>query len=205
MNSRSSRRFSPILTYPRFVAMMAATALLSMGFAMQILRSDVSQPLTIGCYASTDLDAATAVVGADGRSPTAVCKAIWERGDLGPGTVPPLAECMLDTGAVGVFPGGQHICADLDLAPLDAASNPQGNDAVILKAALVDRFLASGCLERQTATNAVREEFRAQGLVGWKVVNATGFSTDRPCASLAFEPATKRVLLVPVPRVRSVQ
>ena len=190
-------------TRRRFVAAVAVVvaSALSVGFTVHALSADVTQPTGVGCYASADLGADTAVVSADGRSPVAVCEELWQRGDVGSWPVPALAACVLPSGAVGVFPGGRATCATLDLAPLDEAAYLAGaGDFIALRTALVDRFLASGCLDRPGATRVVEDELSAQGLGSWRIVTPTGFTTDRPCASLALEPAARTVLLVPAPR-----
>ena len=182
------------------VAIAAASAV-SLGFTVHALTTDVTVPTGIACYASADLGASTTVVGADGRSPVAVCEEVWQRGDAGSGPVPSLAACVLPSGDVGVLPGGRDTCANLDLAPLDEAGYLVGaGDVIALRTALVDRFLASRCLDRPSATHVVEEELGDHGLGGWRIVNPTRFTADRPCASLAFEPAARTVLLVPMPR-----
>ncbi len=178
---------------------VAAAAALSMGFTVYALTRNVTEPSGIGCYAEANTGANTVVVGADGRSPVAVCEAVWAGGAFGTGTIPPLAACVLTTGAVGVFPGGPETCAGLDLSPLDGATYPgEVGDFIAFRTAVVDRFRAAGCLNEQAATDAVRDEFTARGLSGWTVVTESRFSAARPCASLAFEPKAKRVLLVPM-------
>lgn len=185
------------------VPIVAAAAVLSMGFTVYALTRDVTEPSGIGCYAAADTGAKTVVVGADGRSPAAVCEAVWMGGAFGPGEMPPLAACVLSTGAVGVFPGGPETCAGLDLSPLDGASYPgEVGDFIAFRTALVDRFRAAGCLNEQAATGAVREEFTTRGLSDWTVATESRFSAARPCASLAFEPEAKRVSLVPIPAGR---
>ena len=182
------------------VAVAVASAL-SVGFTVDALRTDVSEPTGIGCYASADLGAGASVVGADGRSPVAVCEEVWQRGDIGSGAVPSLAACVLPSGAVGVFPGGRDTCATVDLAPLDEAAYLAGTgDFIALRTALVERFLASGCLDRAGAAHVVENELGEHGLSGWKIVTPTPFTADRPGAGLAFEPAARTVLLVPLPR-----
>ena len=182
------------------IPIVAAAAVLSMGFTVYALTRDVTEPSGIGCYAEADTGAKTVVVGADGRPPVAVCEAVWAGGAFGPGEMPPLAACVLTTGAVGVFPGGPETCASLDLAPLDGTTYPgEVGDFIAFRTALVDRFRAAGCLNEQAASEAVREEFATRGLSGWTVVTESRFSAARPCASLAFEPEAKRVSLVPIP------
>lgn len=192
-------------TRRRFAAAAAVVVVsaLSVGFTVHAVTRDATQPMGIGCYASADLGASTAVVGEDGRSPVAVCEEAWLRGDIGSGPVRSLQACVLPSGAVGVFPGGPDTCATLDLTALDEAAYRAGTgDFIALRTALVDRFLASGCLDRPGAMRVVEEEVADHGLSGWKIVNPTRFTADRPCASLAFEPAAKAVVLVPMPRGR---
>lgn len=186
------------------VPIVAAAAVLSMGFTVYALTRNVTEPSGIGCYAEADTGAKTVVVGADGQSPVAVCEAVWAGGAFGPGEMmPPLAACVLSTGAVGVFPGGPETCAGLDLSPLDAATYPgEVGHFIAFRTALVDRFRAAGCLNEQAATDTVREEFTTRGLSGWTVATESKFSAARPCASLAFEPEAKRVSLVPIPAGR---
>ena len=190
-------------TRRRFVAAVAVVvaSALSVGFTVHALTADATEATGVGCYASGGLGANAAVVRADGRSPVTVCEEVWRRGDVGSGPVPALAACVLPSGAVGVFPGGRDTCASTALEPLDEAAYLAGTgDFTALGTALVDRFLASGCLDRPGATRVVEEELGGHGLAGWKIVSPTRFTTDRPCASLAFEPAARTVLLVPMPR-----
>lgn len=175
-------------------------AILSVGFTFYALRQ-VTEPLTIGCYARADIEADTAVVGADGGSAVAACEELWRQGAFGAGPVPPLAACVLPSGAVGVFPSsGQDTCGTLGLAAVESGSYPEEFDEVVgLRTALVDEFLARGCVSEQQAVDLVKEEFRARGLGQWTVEVSGSFTAERSCASLAFEPEAKKVSLVPVP------
>jgi hypothetical protein len=191
---RRSRRLIPIAT---------AAAVLSMGFTVYAMTRDVTEPTGIGCYAKADLDAKTVVVGADGRPPAAICEAVWAAGAFGSGEMPPLAACVLTTGAVSVFPGGPQTCATLELAVLnDAAYSDQVGEFVAFRTAIVERFREAGCLNEQAARETVQDELSTRGIQGWTVVTETKLSAARPCASLAFEPEARRVSLVPIPRSR---
>ncbi len=184
------------------IPIAGAAAVLSLGFTMYAVTRNVTEP-SLGCYAEADTGANTVVVGADGRSPVAVCEGVWAGGAFGPGATPPLAACVLTTGAIGVFPGGPDTCAALDLSPLDGASYPgQVEGFLAFRTAIVDRFRAAGCLDEQAATDAVRDELGTQALSSWTVVTQTSFSAARPCASLAFDPEARRVSLVPLPPSR---
>ena len=191
---RRSRRLIPIAT---------AAAVLSMGFTVYAMTRDVTEPTGIGCYAAADVGAKTVVVGADGRAPAAICEAVWAAGAFGPGEMPPLAACVLTTGAVGVFPGGPQTCASLELAVLDDAAYPgEVGEFVAFRTAIVERFREAGCLNEQAAREAVQDELSTRGIQGWTVVTETKLSAARPCASLAFEPEARRVSLVPIPPSR---
>jgi hypothetical protein len=186
----------------RAVVLVLVAAAVTAGFTFYALVNRVSEPLTIGCYAAVDLDADAAVVGADGRSPVTVCEELWRNGAVGPGAVPPLAACVLPSGAVGVFPSTDgDPCTTLQLAPLDSTSYPDEADEVVaLRTSLVEKFLAVGCLDDAEATETVVEELEDRGMSGWTVERSGTFTAERPCASLAFDPEAETVTLVPVPR-----
>lgn len=188
---------------PPLIPVAAAAAALSLGFTVYAMNRDVTEPSGIGCYAAADVDANTVVVGADGRAPVAVCEAVWARGAFGPQETPPLAACVLTTGAVGVFPGGPDTCEALELAPVDqSAYGAEAGGFITLRTALVDRFLGAGCVNEQAATDAVREELATQGASGWSVITKSRFTAARPCASLAFDAEDQKVILVPIPPSR---
>lgn len=159
--------------------------------------------LTIGCYASTDLRAHTVVVPAGGGTAVDNCREIWDRGDFGSHPAPVLEACVLPSGAIGVFPSpNQNACAQLRLAPLTSTTRPAPTRAslVKLKNALVQTFLASGCIHQKRALAIVQAELRILGLTDWRVqINGT-FTSRRPCASLAFDEEAHHVLLVPMPK-----
>jgi hypothetical protein len=185
----------------RLFPVAVAAAALSLGFTVYAINRDVTEPAGIGCYAEADIGAKTVVVGADGQAPVAVCGAVWAAGAFGREETPPLAACVLSTGAVAVFPGGPDTCGALDLAPLDdAVYSSQVGGFIALRTALVDRFRAAGCLDEQAALDAVREELAARALSDWSVATKGSFSSARPCASLAFEAEERQVSLVPIPQ-----
>ena len=193
-------RRSRLIRNRRVLIPALVVAVLSAGFTFYALRQ-VSEPLTIGCYGQADLDADTAVVGADGSSPVAACEELWRQGSFGGGSVPPLTACVLPSGAVGVFPtGGEDTCERLGMAAVDSASYPEEVDeGVGLRTALVDEFVARECVSEQQAMDLVNRELRGRGLEDWTVEVSGSFDIRRPCASLAFEPKSKKVSLVPIP------
>jgi hypothetical protein len=182
-----------------------------------------SKPETVACFATPDLAALTAVVGVDAKGPVAACSAVWAGGFFGT-TVPTLRACLLESGVVGVFPEaeGRDVCLDLGLV---AASKPVPLPApgggtrpaprpdvplldtdrfLVFREVVVARLVDAGCVAAEPAEAIVREELARAGLEGWSVragvgSDGVGFSAERPCASLGFEPETLTVVLVPVP------
>ncbi|HEV2809909.1 MAG TPA: hypothetical protein VGV93_05875 [Acidimicrobiales bacterium] len=181
-------------------AVGATLVLAAAGYA--ITQSDATQPLNIGCYEEANLQSATFVVAADGRPPTEVCAEMWPDGAGSP--APELVACVLESGAVGVFPGtGDQTCNRLGLATLvDEYPSDANRDVLVLREALVDRFKEEPCLERDAAHRVVQEELDDLGLSDWRIedgagIAGEGFSSARPCAGLAFDAPAKTVTLVP--------
>ena len=197
-----------------YVLVLVALAI-GVGTAAWALTRTPTKTLTVGCYATADLQARTVVVPANDLSPTATCSEIWQRGDFGPAQAPQLEACVLPSGAIGVFPSptGQA-CEKLRLAPVTpeapapppartgAKPKPPGPQATArtLKNKLVDTFLAKPCMDEQEATKVVRAELRRLRLNDWGVRSNGPFSAARPCASLAFDEEHRIVLLVPLPK-----
>lgn len=164
-----------------------------------------SKQLTIGCYASADLQARTVVVPAGASTAVDTCRGVWQRGDFGSGEpIPTLQACVLASGAIGVFPSpDQRACRRLRLVPLTPTPTEpnKATSSVQLKNVLVALFLAHDCMGRERAAAAVTSEIDRLGLTGLWEVQVNGiFTNDRPCASLAFDEEAHRVLLVPMPK-----
>lgn len=123
---------------------------------------------------------------------------------------------------------GRDVCLDLGLVAASAPApttpdrvNPPGSspagarpdpdDAVVdetrffaFRDAVLSRFLGQECVGVVAAEAIVREELGRAGLDGWTVTrglgaDGSGFSDERPCASLNFHPEVRSVDLVPVP------
>lgn len=185
------------------IAVVGVMALGTVGWTVFALRDEPTKPLTIGCYEAADLDARVEVAAADGRPPEEVCRELWRRGAFGNVPVPDLAACVLATGTVGVFPGtGAGTCADVQSAPLPPDTTAPGTpDVVALREALVETYLAEGCIAAGPAREIVARHLAERGFTGWTVVVGDGFGPERPCATLAFDVESSRVLVVPVPRM----
>ncbi|HEX3621947.1 MAG TPA: hypothetical protein VHT97_06510 [Acidimicrobiales bacterium] len=190
---------------------------------------DVSKPQFVACYERADLGARTQVVSVRSGGPVEACAGLWAAGAFGAVPVPGLAACTLDSGAAGVFPTttGADVCDRLGLArpPAPGSSTttapstgavPSGPPAapattaadenarfLAFRDAVLPQFLDAACVDPSTAQSVVRRELDGAGLADWAVRVGDGvgdgFSADRPCATLAFRPDERAVLLVPAP------
>jgi hypothetical protein len=165
---------------------------------------------SIGCFETADLRANTAIVNADGRDPVAICTELWDRGAVG--NVPPparLTACVLETGAIGVFPGSSaNTCEELGLAALRASYAAEAKRFAKLRDAIVAQLgePASGsslgtpkCVPKQAARTIVRRELDEHGYSDWQIeVAGEDFTAERPCAEVAFDGKRKAVTLIPV-------
>jgi hypothetical protein len=205
--SRRRRRHRLVLVLvPAVFAFLIAT-----GFTTYVLTRDVTHFESIGCYDKASTGANTTVVKADGRDPVAICAELWAQGVVGAGPVPDqLAACVLETGAIGVFPtSGTETCARLGMADLPASYAAEGKSFAELRDAIESHLgvPASGsslgspkCVGEEAARAAVRRELDAHGYTDWKieVPDNVGFSAERPCAEASFDGKQKVVFLIPV-------
>ena len=187
---------------PALLVLLAATA-----FTTYKLTRHPAHLESVGCYDRASLSANTAVVGADGRDPVAICADVWHQGALGQPVPRHLEACVLQTGAIGVFPG---TCSSLGLAPLPASYRAQAKRFTSLQNVIVARLgtPASGsstrgpqCLGRAAAERFVRRALDARGYADWHVkVSAGSFGASRPCAEPSFDTGARTVLLLPAGR-----
>ena len=210
VRSRSARRRLRLV-----VPAVALTGLLGGAVAYGLLRDPAPKPQSAGCYERADLEARTVVVGVGRQGPLAACAELWREGVLGPGgDVPPLTECVLTTGVVGVFPArttGVDVCTSLlgptttgipsptTIAPPTAEVNERFR---LFREAVLPRFVDAACVDPGAATDIVRRELDRAGLGDWRIADAGPFTADRPCATLGFRPEAAEVLLVPSPARR---
>jgi hypothetical protein len=204
-------------------AVLLSGAAGAVGYAL--MNRDVSAPQTVACYQRGDLGARTQVVVGDSRGPVADCSDLWAAGAFGGTAVPPLAACVLPSGAAGVFPAdrGADPCAGLGLEPVatTAVAPPspppsvspsslpvttvadENGRFVAFRDAVLPQFLDAPCVDPAAAQAIVRQELDRAGLTNWTVRTGpgvgAGFSADRPCATLSFETTDRVVVLVPAP------
>lgn len=112
------------------VAAATAAVLAAGAYAGYALTRPATQLESIGCYQDVSLTANTAVVAAGSGSPVVTCAKKWS--SAFPGVAPPasFAACVLDSGAIGVFPADTgNPCAKLGLAALakTPAAGPQSS------------------------------------------------------------------------------
>ena len=203
--NRRRRRRLALVVVPAVVAILAAT-----GFTTYALTREPTHLESVGCYDRASLDANVAIVSADGRDPTVICNDIWQEGDLPGAPIPTkLAACVLETGAIGIFPSSDAAtCEKLGLADLPASYAQEGKRFAALRDAIVAQLgePASGssrggpqCVGEDEARAVVRRELDSHGYGDWAVKVAGGeFSAATPCADVSFDGAEKTVILVPV-------
>jgi hypothetical protein len=200
------RRRLVIALIPAMVVLLAATA-----FTTYALTREPTHLESIGCFDRANLEANTAIVSADGRSPIAICSEVWQEGALGKNVPKQLEACVLQTGAIGVFPSsGADTCGELGLAPLPASYAVEAKRFAALRDAIVSQLgePASGsskrgpqCVGEEAARTLVRQELDAHSFNDWQIEVAGGsFSAERPCAEPSFDTGDKVILLVPASR-----
>jgi hypothetical protein len=185
-------------------AWLLLPAALLVGAAGYGIFHKVSQPIVVACYSQPSLSASRALISA-GDDPVAACGVLWLTGGEfnpeGHAQIPPLAACVLDTGAIGVFPDtlGSGTCSNLGLTPASGPGTEGEENLVILQVqeALADQFL-SRCVGREDAVAIVEQDLTSHGLNSWRVAAETPFTEQEPCASVAFDVPHQTITLVPV-------
>ena len=204
--ARRRRRRLTLVLVPTVLAVLAVT-----GFTTYALTREPTHLESVGCFETAELDGNMAIVNADGRNPTKICAELWRQGAMGPGPAPEnLVACVLETGAVGVFPSsGEGTCDHLGLADLPPTYAAEAKRFGALREAIAVALGASDgsterdpkCLRESEARALVRRELDARGYEGWSIeVIGSGFAED-PCAAvyLGFDGERRIVFLHPEP------
>lgn len=94
---------------------VAVAAIVATAAAVAVTTRRPTVVTSVGCYTEASTTADTAVISA-GPNPVDLCRELWEAGDMDPAItsadrVPPLVACVLESGAVGVFPAAS--CDDV--------------------------------------------------------------------------------------------
>jgi hypothetical protein len=204
--ARRRRRRLALVLVPTVLVVLAVT-----GFTTYALTREPTHLESVGCFETAELDGNIAVVNADGRDPTVICAELWRQGAIGPGPAPEsLAACVVETGAVGVFPSsGKDTCERLGLAVLPATYAAEAERFAALRDAIAAELGASygsterdpKCLREEEARALVRRELAARGYEDWSIEVIGGGFTERPCVAvgLGFDGEHRVVFLVPEP------
>ncbi len=121
----------------RAIVGVAVAAVVAAAAAVAVTTRRPTVVTSIGCYTEASTAADTAVISA-GSNPVDLCRELWEAGDMDPAIttpdgVPPLVACVLESGAVGVFPAAS--CDDVRtdgsgvVGPHDPGSPPSSPSA----------------------------------------------------------------------------
>lgn len=204
----------------RLVPALVATSLLGGAVAYGVLRGDVSRPETVACFERADLSASTEAARVEAAGPIEACAGVWWMGTFGTGTeVPPLVACVLPSGVAGVFPvtAGADVCTALNLVPITPTQPPPPTSTTTPRPApapppaadlntrilnfrdsVVGQFIDAACIAPAAGEELVRRELERAGLGDWTIVS-TGYTAERPCATLSLHPDQRQVVLVPAP------
>ena len=99
------------------LAAVTAGLLATAAYGGYVLTRSATPVESIGCYQTVSLTANTAVFAAGNRSPVVACAESWSSAFPGVAQPASFAACVLDSGAIGVFPADiGDPCAKLGLA-----------------------------------------------------------------------------------------
>lgn len=193
---------------------VSAVALGGLVGGRYILDRPTTKPISVACFGSADLQARS-VVDTGSGDPVDRCGQAWRDGAFGRvSDPPPLVECVLPSGAVGVFPGSSAAtCDSLGAArPAPGGGQPPAvpgdgtgtaADAIALRTALTEAITSARCTTAEEARQVVDRELAARGLGAWRIQEGAGdgggFDAVRRCASVAIDVERRLVILVPVP------
>jgi hypothetical protein len=194
--ARGRRRRLGLVLIPAVVVLLGVT-----GFTTYALTREPTHMESVGCFERASMNANVAVVSADGRDPAVICREIFQASDLSVPVPDKLASCVLDTGAIGVFPSsGPQTCEQLGLADLPASYAVERKRFAALRSAIVAQIgePASGstrggpqCVGEDEAQGIVRRELDAHGYADWDLkVIGEPFSAEQPCADVGFSENT---------------
>lgn len=198
--SRSLMRRRLVLAFAALAVLLTAT-----GFgAYALTRDEPTHVESIGCFDSARLRANVTVIANEAQDPVEACAERWRRGHVGPGTdVPPLEACVLETGAVAVFPAADPgVCNRLGIARLSDEGRRELRRLGALHSALVRR-LGDRCVGVEDAQAIARRELDARGYGGWSVAtgeDGSAFTGERPCAAPVIDRPGQRVVLISTPK-----
>ncbi|NIA26325.1 MAG: hypothetical protein GWP04_12305 [Gammaproteobacteria bacterium] len=198
---------SPHTSGRRRVLLAVAIALLALAAiaATFYLTRQPTQIAGIGCAQDLTGDAIHVITPTGGLDPQQ-CASLWADGtitnpDLTPvGQIPPLVGCVNDTGTLIVIPtDDQGVCERLGMAvfapPSDATSS-----IIEVQDRLIEQINPQVCPSFDDARRIAEEALADAGIDDWTVAVSQPRTDERPCPSLSFDSASRRILLVPIDR-----
>jgi hypothetical protein len=188
------------------VLVPAAALAIAGGYALVNRASD---PLNVICFQEPSLSSHRTQVSLQGDDLLSACRPLWDPGEQynpeGRTPAPPLAACLLQGGELAVFPevGDGDTCTALGLEVATGGEIGEEHRAIqAVQEELFAHFMGT-CVAREEATALVKQSLRRHGLVGWRVDAAGQFTTNRPCATLAYNFPGRTITLVPTSSERS--
>jgi hypothetical protein len=191
---------------PRWARIGVVPAIVAVSIAAAYATTRPATPSAgIQCFTQPSTTSSASVISVDGQSPESACATLWGQGKLDHSStsVPSFVACDGGTGSIDVFPSSDaQLCDKLGLGPVPAGYSAEAQSFAPLENNLVSKFMASRCPDPKQARQWVQAELNRNGFTDWSIkdgegVDGTGFSPERPCASLAFDSAEKVITLVP--------
>lgn len=185
----------------RLIAVAAAVLVLAGATAGAVVWfSDEPTDPAIACFAAADLEADRINGVADVGTGTVACEPLWTGGVLGD-ELPELIACVLDGGAIGVFPGNQETCATLGL-PVAADAGRAVAPELELRQRLTDALVVDPCLPPAAGVEVAETLLAELDLVddGWTVDEITP-QIDEPlvCATGSVDTERRVVAITAAP------
>lgn len=185
--------------------LLAVAVLALAAVAAVYLTRQPTQISGIGCAEDLTLDAVH-VIPSKGGLDARQCTPLWADGTITnpaiapAGQVPPLLGCVNDSGTLIVVPtDDQGVCEHLGMTVFAPPSDATVS-IVELEDRLVEQINSETCSSFDDAKQIVEQALDDAGIDDWTVTVAQQPTDQRPCPSLAFDSATRQILIVPVPR-----
>jgi hypothetical protein len=201
---RRRRRRLFLILVPAAAVLLAVT-----GFTTYALTREPTHFESVGCFETADLEGNVAIVSSDGRPPTAICTEVWQQGAMAARAAPNnLVACVLDTGAIGVFPSsGGSTCEQLGLADLPPTYAAERQRFAELRDAIVAHIgepptdtspNTLACVSETDARAFIRRELDAHGYEDWGIEGlGDDYAGEHPCLQVAFDGERRVIMLVP--------
>lgn len=186
------------------IALVAAAVLAAAAYGAYSLTRVPShqQLLSVGCYANASLDARTAIVQSQpNNSPAETCAANWPSAFPGQQQPTAFGTCLLDSGAIAVFPATDEAsCDKLGLATFSGqeAAAAEAARAAAVVAEVQQEVNASDCLSSDDARQRVETTLAEHGFNDWRVTVADGQGFPAAqCATASIDPPNKTITIGP--------